>query len=134
MVISQISTTSQNLISVFVIVILPLFCLISTTVGHAFYWNNGQPFSMHDQDNDDTSTYNCAEEHRGAWWYKYVNAYCYFCWKWPADNPCSYCTDSNLNGDYQESGVGSIFLYYSNRDPNRPECGFKWVEMKLRPI
>ncbi|KAJ8028713.1 Ryncolin-2 [Holothuria leucospilota] len=104
------------------------------TVGHAFHWNNGQPFSTYDQDNDDTSTYNCAEEHRGAWWYKYVNAYCYYCWKWPADNPCLYCTDSNLNGDYQESGVGSIFLYYSNRDPNRPECGLTQVEMKLRPI
>lgn len=134
MVSSQKMTTLQNLISVFVIFILALFCLISTSVGNAFYWNNGQPFSTHDQDNDDTNTYNCAEEHRGAWWYKYVSVYCYYCWKWPEDDHFSYCTDSNFNGDYQESGVKSIFLWYSNIDPNQPECGFKRIEMKLRPI
>ncbi|XP_071837382.1 ficolin-1-like isoform X1 [Apostichopus japonicus] len=31
--------------------------------------NSGHRFSTHDQDNDGSSTFDCAEKHRGGWWY-----------------------------------------------------------------
>ncbi|PIK47127.1 hypothetical protein BSL78_16023 [Apostichopus japonicus] len=31
--------------------------------------NSGYRFSTHDQDNDGSSNFDCAEKHRGGWWY-----------------------------------------------------------------
>ncbi|XP_071836597.1 uncharacterized protein [Apostichopus japonicus] len=31
--------------------------------------NSGYRFSTHDEDNDGSSTFDCAEKHRGGWWY-----------------------------------------------------------------
>ena len=42
-------------------------------------YHHGQPFSTRDQDNDASSSRNCAEVFQGAWWYK-------------------DCYQSNLNG------------------------------------
>lgn len=105
------------------------------TVGNPLGHNNGQPFSTYDQDNDDTSEYNCAEEHGGAWWYTYVRVgNTPHCWKWLVGTNLHFCGDSNLNGDYEETGVKSVFFWYSDDDPNLPECGMTWTEMKIRPI
>ncbi|KAJ8032857.1 Ficolin-1 [Holothuria leucospilota] len=106
-------------------------------VGNPLRWNNGRLFSTHDQDNDDTVTYNCAQRHRGAWWYKFVSHYNYYyayylCWKWHVENSAHFCSDSNLNGDYQETGVRSTFFWY---DWNaQTGCGITRSEMKIRPV
>ncbi|XP_075435595.1 uncharacterized protein LOC142472374 isoform X3 [Ascaphus truei] len=84
------------------------------SAGDSLSYHNGQYFSTKDKDNDQHST-NCAEEFKGAWWYR-------------------YCHFSNLNGLYLrgqhssyadginwETGKGS---YYS----------YKVTEMKFRPV
>ena len=43
--------------------------------------HNGKPFTTKDQDNDEHSSYNCAVDRQGAWWY-------------------DDCYDCNLNGPY----------------------------------
>ncbi|KAJ8033430.1 Angiopoietin-related protein 6 [Holothuria leucospilota] len=99
-------------------------------------YNNGQPFSTYEQDNNDTNTYNCALKHRGAWWFTFVTT-CYnsglnHCWKWHVGHCAHFCFDSHLNGDYQESGTRSIYLWYSPLCSSIPECGITQTEMKLR--
>ncbi|KAJ8041591.1 Ryncolin-4 [Holothuria leucospilota] len=99
-----------------------------------FQANNGGHFSTYDQDNDGCSFHDCAEEHRGGWWYN-PNSYvgCRDCWlSYPScfrfeTNNCAYiCTGSNLNGDYNlSSGIGRSVYYYN--------CYLKYAEMKIRP-
>ncbi|XP_071836807.1 ficolin-2-like, partial [Apostichopus japonicus] len=47
------------------------------TGNNALSHSNNKQFSTKDQDNDGSSSYDCAEGHRGAWWYYYYTYYCY---------------------------------------------------------
>ncbi|XP_071836829.1 uncharacterized protein [Apostichopus japonicus] len=94
-------------------------------------WNNGDPFSTHDRDNDGTNFVNCAEKHRGAWWYPHRNYYSYnYCIYFSQSGHYYSCTDSNLNGDYQYSGSRGIFWY--NLPGN--DCRLKGTKMRIRPV
>uniref|UniRef100_A0A6G5A8E9 Putative ixoderin n=1 Tax=Rhipicephalus microplus TaxID=6941 RepID=A0A6G5A8E9_RHIMP len=78
---------------------------------------DGQKFSTYDQDND-VSTYNCAEQYRGAWWY----------------SDCHACNPNglNLNGYHESYGDGIEWsirehtgkLYYYS---------YPYMEMMIRP-
>lgn len=92
-------------------------------------------FSTRDQDNDG-STFDCAEGHRGAWWYRYSSntcstcdgeAYCDF---FPLGDVGRICTDVNLNGDYDGSTRGTSIFWgsYTGYD-----CGLQYADMKIRP-
>lgn len=114
------------------------FVMSSTSVGNPMNHNNGKPFSTYDRDSDDAIAYNCAEKHRGAWWFgyynhSYENRY-HFCWKWRINNTSEYCGDSNLNGDQHENGIRSIFLWYTNDNSEWHQCGITRTEMKIRPV
>ncbi|XP_071837381.1 uncharacterized protein [Apostichopus japonicus] len=77
--------------------------------------SNNQQFSTHDRDNDDWSRYDCAEGHRGAWWFSgnhhcrrdnstdYCMANCRYCNMFRDGNDdCVLCADAHLNGVYGE--------------------------------
>lgn len=65
----------MNLISTSDVIFFLLLLFFSSTVfnhlsGHnSMTSNSGNQFSTFDQDNDGSSTFNCAEKHRGGWWY-----------------------------------------------------------------
>lgn len=65
----------MNLISTSDVIFFLLLLFFSSTVfnhlsGHnSMNSNSGNQFSTFDQDNDGSSTFNCAEKHRGGWWY-----------------------------------------------------------------
>ncbi|KAJ8033540.1 Ryncolin-4 [Holothuria leucospilota] len=102
------------------------------TGGDAMYYNNGKQFSTHNEDNDGGTTYHCAQKHRGAWWYTdYLYYYYNYCFKWRVGSYYRYCSNSNLNGDYQRSGVQGLFFYDGNSGQH---CGITRSEMKLRPV
>ena len=71
----------------------------------AMAYHNGAEFSTQDQDHD-TSAFNCAKKHEGAWWFK-------------------NCLTSNLNGKYVFHRLcwfdGSYCQHYTK------------VQMKIRP-
>lgn len=72
-------------------------------------WHSGIPFSTYDHDNDASSTYNCASEHRGRWWYL-THAYSpYFCFEWRSGSSGYSCLCSNLNGNSGEKGSQGIY-------------------------
>jgi len=82
--------------------------------GHSLSLHVGQKFSTKDDDNDDWTT-NCAQNYKGAWWYK-------------------NCHDSNLNGLYKVGGQhtstadGIIWSYGKGH-----YYSYKKTEMKIRP-
>ena len=82
------------------------------TAGDSLGVHNGQRFTTRDQDND-TSSYNCAQRFKGAWWYR-------------------NCHTSNLNGLYH----GGPHSSYADGVNWRTWRGFnyslKFSEMKLR--
>ncbi|PIK59645.1 putative ficolin-2 [Apostichopus japonicus] len=108
----------------------------------AMSWHNNKPFSTRDEDNDGWGSYDCAEKHRGAWWfgtyYTYgasYSDYCrnseYCCDLFPVGSGCAYCAYSHLNGDYDGSprGTNIHWHYLSGYD-----CGLQYTEMKIRPV
>ena len=78
----------------------------SGTIGDLLRFNADMAFTTYDQDHDLHETYQCAQLHRGAWWY----------------NKCTYV---NLNGLYFGSPVwnytGMMCLYCSG--------GYEVIEM-----
>ncbi|KAJ8034067.1 Ryncolin-4 [Holothuria leucospilota] len=97
-------------------------------------YNNGRNFSTFDRDNDRCSKYNCAEQHKGAWWYgptTWCNGcYWYDCGNILNDNCYTACSDSNLNGDYK-GGNGQTIIWYKNASGRY--CNIKYADMKIRP-
>ncbi|KAJ8033610.1 Fibrinogen-like protein A [Holothuria leucospilota] len=95
-------------------------------------------FSTHDEDNDGWSSYNCAERHRGGWWYaEYsVDTPCaiseYYCDWWPSgNNSCGICTQANLNGDYNSVTPGTSIDWESSSEN---DCDIIYTEMKIKPV
>uniref|UniRef100_L7MBE1 Putative ixoderin n=1 Tax=Rhipicephalus pulchellus TaxID=72859 RepID=L7MBE1_RHIPC len=78
---------------------------------------DGQKFSTYDQDND-VSSYNCAEQYRGAWWY----------------SDCHACNPNglNLNGFHESYGDG---IDWSIRDNTGKlyYYSYPYMEMMIRP-
>ncbi|XP_075435165.1 ficolin-1-B-like isoform X1 [Ascaphus truei] len=82
--------------------------------GDSFSYHNNAKFSTKDRDHDTSATSSCAQDYKGAWWYK-------------------ECHVSNLNGQYLNgthssyaNGINWLYgkgHYYS----------YKVSEMKLRP-
>lgn len=121
----------------------------SNTVGpNALYGSNNKKFSTRDQDNDDWSSYHCAERHLAGWWFydqwhcrRYYSAsscrsHCpsgeYDCDTFPdgTDN-CVHCANANPNGDYDGSTRGTN-IYWDNLSGY--DCGINYIDMKIRTI
>jgi len=86
----------------------------SGTAGDALSYHRGHPFTTKDQDNDSSSR-NCAVWFKGAWWYK-------------------YCHHSNLNGQYhhgKHSSYADGVNWYYWKGYN---YSAKRAEMKIRPV
>lgn len=93
-------------------------------------YTNGRSFSTYDQDNDGCGNHNCAQRHRGAWWY--ANDWCSSCWSgrhctdFQYSSSCTVqCAYSNPNGDYN-GGNGEHVIWYDF-------CHINFSEMKIRP-
>lgn len=110
-------------------------------LGHdSMSWHNNRQFSTRDEDNDGWSDFDCAEQHRGAWWFGELNRnsdsdchanrnYCEF---FPlGTNRCAECGDSHLNADYDESTRGRNIFW---EDLNDNYCSLRYVVMKIRPM
>ncbi|XP_071836805.1 uncharacterized protein [Apostichopus japonicus] len=104
--------------------------------------SNNKQFSTKDQDNDGSSSYDCAEGHRGAWWYYYYyyyyySSYCrtsgYYCYYYPDGSYCRYCGYSNLNGDYDGSTRGT-HMFWRSDSLNGYGCSLQYTDMKIRPV
>ncbi|XP_071835848.1 uncharacterized protein [Apostichopus japonicus] len=111
----------------------------------AMSYHNNKQFSTRGEDNDGWSDFDCAEKHRGAWWFGYyyhcasTYSYCrsncpsheYYCDYFPVDSGCANCADSHLNGDYDGStrGTNIFWNFLSGYD-----CGLQYAEMKIRPV
>ncbi|NWT90057.1 FCN1 protein, partial [Lanius ludovicianus] len=82
--------------------------------GDSLSYHRDMPFSTTDQDND-MSSFNCATEYKGAWWY----------------NDCHY---SNLNGMYWMGTHGSYADGINWKTGKEYHYSYKRTEMKFRPI
>ncbi|KAJ8033643.1 Fibrinogen C domain-containing protein 1 [Holothuria leucospilota] len=103
-------------------------------------WHINKAFSTHDRDNDGWDAYNCAERHRGAWWfgqgYTYTNSNCrtseIYCNDWSlGGDTCGDCSLSDLNGDYHSSTRGTDIHWESIPGYN---CNIAYTEMKIKPV
>ncbi|KAI1231986.1 hypothetical protein IHE44_0007030 [Lamprotornis superbus] len=81
--------------------------------GDSLSYHRDMPFSTTDQDND-MSSFNCATEYKGAWWY----------------NDCHY---SNLNGMYWMGAHGSYADGINWKTGKEYHYSYKRTEMKFRP-
>ncbi|XP_061145048.1 angiopoietin-4-like [Syngnathus typhle] len=85
----------------------------SGTAGDRLAYHSGMKFSTKDRDQD-KSTDNCANEYKGAWWYK-------------------RCYHSNLNGLYKATGtVDDADAFWDHLGSPRSGC-LRFVEMMIRP-
>ncbi|XP_039576046.1 ficolin-1-like [Passer montanus] len=82
--------------------------------GDSLSYHRDMPFSTADQDND-MSSFNCATEYKGAWWY----------------NDCHY---SNLNGMYWMGVHGSYADGINWKTGKEYHYSYKRTEMKFRPV
>ncbi|NWR47229.1 FCN1 protein, partial [Regulus satrapa] len=82
--------------------------------GDSLSYHRDMPFSTTDQDND-MSSFNCATEYKGAWWY----------------NDCHY---SNLNGMYWMGAHGSYADGINWKTGKEYHYSYKQTEMKFRPV
>ncbi|NXU22724.1 FCN1 protein, partial [Thalassarche chlororhynchos] len=82
--------------------------------GDSLSYHKDMPFSTTDQDND-MSSFNCATEYKGAWWY----------------NDCHY---SNLNGMYWLGVHGSYADGINWKTGKEYHYSHKGTEMKFRPV
>ncbi|XP_049689224.1 ficolin-1-like isoform X1 [Accipiter gentilis] len=82
--------------------------------GDSLSYHKDMPFSTTDQDND-MSSFNCATEYKGAWWY----------------NDCHY---SNLNGMYWLGVHGSYADGINWKTGKEYHYSHKRTEMKFRPV
>ena len=64
----------------------------SGTANDAMYYNSGQPFSTRENDNDGSSSRNCAShsQYYAPWWHK-------------------NCNHANLNGKYSSSRLSNVY-------------------------
>ncbi|NXD39536.1 FCN1 protein, partial [Copsychus sechellarum] len=82
--------------------------------GDSLSYHRDMSFSTTDQDND-MSSFNCATEYKGAWWY----------------NDCHY---SNLNGMYWMGAHGSYADGINWKTGKEYHYSYKRTEMKFRPV
>ncbi|XP_071835761.1 uncharacterized protein [Apostichopus japonicus] len=111
-------------------------------------FSNNKQFSTKDRDYDEWSSYDCAEVHRGAWWFAkehrcrdhYSSSYCrsncptysYYCEFFPvASDDCVHCADAHLNAEYDGSTRGTNMFW---EDISGDDCGLRFTEMKIRPV
>ncbi|XP_058177332.1 fibrinogen-like protein A [Anopheles ziemanni] len=85
----------------------------SGTAGDSLAIHNGMKFTTKDRDNDNTSSYQCANATHGAWWYK-------------------DCSRSNLNGPYRNITHSWKSLHWHHLKNDRRSMAF--TKMMLREI
>uniref|UniRef100_A0A1I8PNN3 Fibrinogen C-terminal domain-containing protein n=1 Tax=Stomoxys calcitrans TaxID=35570 RepID=A0A1I8PNN3_STOCA len=85
--------------------------------GDSFSYHAGSKFSTFDNDNDGCVDCNCAQSHKGAWWY-------------------NWCDQSNLMGPYYEKDYDKIEQYRGIywQDWLGPNYSLKAVKMMIRPL
>ena len=86
----------------------------SGDAGDSLAYHNGGKFSTKDRDND-ISSYNCAVQYSGAWWYY-------------------SCHNSNLNGLYLGGSHSSNGDGVNWKDWKGQRYSLKFTEMKIRKI
>ena len=84
----------------------------SGNAGDAMDWHNGMRFSTKDRDNNGWSSGHCAQDRRGAWWYKHSH-------------------NANLNGLYSVRDYTGVRWY---GPPKYKVIYPKKVEMKFREV
>ncbi|XP_071837742.1 fibrinogen C domain-containing protein 1-B-like [Apostichopus japonicus] len=117
---------------------------------HRLSASNNKQFSTKDRDNDGSSAFDCAERHRGAWWFydnylctrDYSASYCrsncpsykYYCMAFPyGDSNCAQCAYTHLNGDYDGSTRGTN-MFWESYNLNGYGCSLKYTDMKIKPV
>uniref|UniRef100_A0A1A9UJI1 Fibrinogen C-terminal domain-containing protein n=1 Tax=Glossina austeni TaxID=7395 RepID=A0A1A9UJI1_GLOAU len=85
--------------------------------GDSFSYHAGSKFSTYDNDNDGCVDCNCAQSHKGAWWY-------------------NWCDQSNLMGPYHATDYNKIEQYRGIywQDWLGPTYSLKAAKMMIRPI
>ncbi|PIK61434.1 Ficolin-2 [Apostichopus japonicus] len=107
---------------------------------NAMSYSNGQQFSTHDEDHDGWRRYNCADNHRGAWWFGFHTVVCSACdtkeehchYRPENQRCCVSCNLANLNGEYNGTTRGTN-IYWGNANRGIG-CGLTFTEMKIKPV
>ncbi|XP_071835379.1 uncharacterized protein [Apostichopus japonicus] len=75
--------------------------------------NSGHRFSTHGEDNDGSSTYDCAEKHRGGWWYPDDTST-------GSTSNCYSFSNRVATGGYEYSDCSCYCYYYYYCPSSRP--------------